>query len=596
LQHTPRLCVECSLKNTECFSQEYVSLPSNNDKRNNLRNRVSKLEAQIEAILKERNETQTLRIKDPKTESRSTVVYTPTSPSQNIVTLIESSDHPTSIISRHNTSPFHSSGDLYDGSDQQGFTHTLFAEIAILSNPATKDVRLRQILMSLLPQGDSFSQSLLKHNTYWTERNQRTPGFGRQFSSFADFAAYAFSRGSIYEVAEVAQYISFGENYPTYDKIISFIERFILSDEAYMSNLQGLNVGIVHRYLQNDRGEVGRSWQIARQCIGYAQAIGLHKYHINKESTKLWLGLYCVDRMLSLILGRPHGVSDTHCTTLIDSISCREGATCQHGSFTMKLCQISGRVIDHIQNFSDPFWQSAYELVQLEQELDLLASRMPPEIRPGGGESVTDSKSNGNLLMKFCSLLTLYGTYLSLHIPYMLRSIQVPRFRFIRDRCIQTARSYALNYIEYSLQTRSLCWQTRAFDSYAYAAAIILVLGIHGYGKADYTTDFIQNTADIDIVDKLMNVLNDISERVARDTIKRQNVTMTRFIQSYTQDKYGFHEGVSVNSIASFVEFTGVNSVDGLLEAAGKIATPNTPIETRYQDLPDLETWNSVLL
>ena len=36
--------------------------------------------------------------------------------------------------------------------------------------------------------------------------------------------------------------------------------------------------------------------------------------------------------------------------------------------------------------------------------------------------------------------------------------------------------------------------------------------------------------------------------------------------------------------------------MDGLLEAAGKIATPNTPIETRYQDLPDLETWNSVLL
>jgi hypothetical protein len=608
LQHNPLLCVECSIKNTECFSQEYVSPSSKNDKRGNLRERVSKLEAQIEVLLKEKHNGSIISLKGPKTESKAPVLYSPTSPTaQNIVTLIDSSEDPVSNNSPLSTSPFHSNGELSNGSYQKVSTDTFITEIAILCNPATKDIRLRQILMSFLPQGESLQQSLLKHNTYWVGRNYRSPGLGRPFPSFTEFAAHALSRGSIYEVAEVAQYIAFGENYPTNDKVINFIERFILSDDAYMSNLQGLNVGIVHRFLQNDRGEVQRSWQIARQCIGYAQIMGLHKYHISYEATKIWLGLYCVDRMLSLILGRPYGVSDSHCTipySLSEShctnpsgnMPSPANQSLAFGSFIMKMCQIGGRIIDHIQKLSNPFSHSPHELVQLEQELDHLASKMGPVFRPEVDESAPSITSTALLDLKFGSLLALYGNYLSLHIPYMLRSIQVPKFCFIRDRCIQTARSYALKYCEYSLQRNSIYWQTRTFDSYAFAAVIIIVLGIHGYGQLDFTTDFMQNSLDMDLVDKVMNLLNGISDTVVKRAIKRKIAVVTQFILSFTEGKIGFYEEIPASSNFSYVEFNEVNSVYGLLEAVGKIVGSNSSEETQFQDLPTIETWNSGLL
>jgi hypothetical protein len=64
-----------------------------------------------------------------------------------------------------------------------------------------------------------------------------------------------------------------------------------------------------------------QAWLLVGQAVRFGQDLGLHRSprrllltHIEKETRrKIWWGLYSLDRMLALALGRPLGVDDSDC-------------------------------------------------------------------------------------------------------------------------------------------------------------------------------------------------------------------------------------------------------------------------------------------
>jgi hypothetical protein len=343
----------------------------------------------------------------------------------------------------------------------------------------SKDRRVLEAIKAALPNGEQLQSALIKSNTQWMLKRSHNREGRKQYSNFKDFALHAFSQGTPYEAAEAAQTLAATSESGLFDQILLVVDRVIFCDDDYMFCFEGLRCALSQGFLYSEAGQARRAWQTWRRAITSAQVLGLHKGRRNLEADKIWWMLYNLDRFFSLMLGMPYAIADVHCNMNYRGKTVDDVMTCS--GFVIRLSQLTGRVIDHLQDCNGSLPTRSVD--ELGRELTRLAAEMPDDFWYLGPTATSDDLAGSmQWLEKIMGHLAYFQTDIALHLPYMLQSTKNPRLKPFRDHCIQSSRKFLKTYHQLRHPSNSFASHCRVIDSVSCTACIILLLSLWGFG------------------------------------------------------------------------------------------------------------------
>jgi hypothetical protein len=354
---------------------------------------------------------------------------------------------------------------------------------------------IRHSLTKVLPVGENLRQSLQKGNLIWSVM-ARTQPKGPHCKSLESFARYATERGTPCELARVALLLAYYSSPTEVQRTTRLVDQLVLSDEEFMTTLEGLECAIIQGNLLNELGQSKKAWQVWRKAICHAQLMSLHTTRRTPQEEMVWEGLYVLDRTTSLLIGQPYAIPDRHCV-FTPPESDADGKSAFR-SFLFRLSRIAGRVIDHLHGDGaggDPSSAPVASLMQLDRELAALASTMPASFwhgEPPAATATADRAATHAWRYRTVSKLAYHQTFLALFLPFLLRGggragagpAAAAAHRHFRGRCVAESRAFLRLHQEFRRRSPADVVKCRAFDATSCAASMVLVLGLWGGGAA----------------------------------------------------------------------------------------------------------------
>jgi hypothetical protein len=461
-------CKACFSRGVDCISQDKAQSAVVSKKKQNLRERVSQLEIMITAMGDQLEENR--RLLEALTASES----------------MKSARLPTNLV---------------------------------IHDPNSKEFQMCQALTSLFPNGALPESLLSKADVIWRYQQQEEARlFDRwpQFDSFKKFSAQMLHQGSAFDVAEVAHVLASVPNNAIADRLLLLVDRFIIADQECMKSLKGLQCALRQGFAYSNSGQMSQAWHAFRRAIVFAQAQGLHRQRKNTESENAWWALFSLDRSFSLILAVPYAIADDRCNMKFNGGDLDQDTTTD--GFILRLSRISGKVIDHLQSHvSSTVQEIGEELSRLALEIPTSITSAPEIIHQLGHVST----AVGARQVIHCAL-TLHQTDIALHLPYMLKFPRNVLFEPFRDRCVQASRKFLCMYHQFRHPSNTYAAYCRMYDHVACTAAVVLLLGIWGYGKPEESSQ--NHRDDWRLVEASMELLKRTSanagERVAAQSYR----------------------------------------------------------------------------
>lgn len=125
----------------------------------------------------------------------------------------------------------------------------------------------------------------------------------------------------------------------------------------------------------------------------------------------IWWGLYHGDRFLSLLLGLPYGISDSHCDLSMPDF----GGEYMHPMvFVNNVSKLAGRVIDRNQGTAE---QSFAWALQLDQELEDLWKKLDPAWLDFSELLATPENNAAELRERIMAQIIYHQIRVYLHLP-----------------------------------------------------------------------------------------------------------------------------------------------------------------------------------
>jgi hypothetical protein len=287
------------------------------------------------------------------------------------------------------------------------------------------------------------------------------------------------------------------------DKCLCLVDRWIVSDDEYMGTLEGLECSILQAKVYADLGQARRAWLTFRRAIGFAQLMGLHRNRNGSlERESIWWSLYQGDKLFSLMLGMPYAIHDEHCNMELNGQSIDVFNSL---AFIAKVAQFAGKVIDRNQATRESSFSS---LMDLDQEMNTYATtKLPPDWQniTSFSESIDAIEWQGKILSMMC----FHQTRVYLHMPFMLKSITNSGYEYCRDACLGGARELLRLYHMLRAPGTPL-YACKAVDFVGFTAAVLVVLGLLGYGRT-VGHDLEQDELDWGLIDTTIEILKQAS-------------------------------------------------------------------------------------
>jgi hypothetical protein len=386
----------------------------------------------------------------------------------------------------------------------------------------------------------------------------------KKYPTFRDFASHAISNGSMFDVAEVAQTLAFADG--TAKEAIRIIDRWIISDERYLSTVDGLRRAVIQARLVLEHGNLNLSWQISRSNMTQGQMLGLHQNRLSMEAIRMWWTMYFTDRQLSLMLGRPYGISEKHCYLPPTARAGKPiGPRWTFADIMMQAAHVSGKIIDHVQ--SAELEDAAHGIVRLEQELGHLVAKIPDDDPDAEGVQESQMGPGRSVWMeKHMSLLLICQCYLSLYIPYLSESSQNSEYAYVQDRCIQNARNFLYHYRLFHQSVRKLTHKYREYDDSALTAVVLIVLNLPRLDKVGDVNEQVQDAIDLELVRASMEILGDHRGLFSAETAKLYG-SLQQFVETCSNSLDPIWLSLQLPSL-SYLQFSGAKSVGEFLQVA----------------------------
>jgi len=523
----PNVCTECFARGSRCVDQEHAENDVIVDHRKNLRERVARLESILDTMLEEKSETKAVEVLRSMGSVSSRVPPTPSSQGSPLNAEVggvsstevglEHTNAPVMMLfdnavlarpqGQQQGQPLNMGNTVVnlDGSANKSSTYEYITRDVSNSQANSKANQTRQALLSTLPSYKELMETLRANEQWWTLLGRKCQGT-RGGETIEQFTNRVLARGTPCELGSLVICYGICSEGDIIDKCLYMIDRYIISDDEYMGTLEGLECSILQSKVYADIGSARRSWLTFRRAIGFAQLMGLHRNRAGSpERDSIWWSLYEGDKLISLMLGMPHAISDRHCNLEVNGQSIDNVHNAK--TFVAKVAQFAGKVIDRNQAIQESTFSSAMDL---DQEMDHYAAKMPADfwaIEPY--MTAPDTVAAVEWQEKILTILCYHQTKVYLHMPFMLKSTANSGFEYSRDACFNGAREM-LRLYHILRAPGNPTYACKAIDFIGFTASVLVVLGLLGYGRGGVENPE-QDERDWQLIDTSITILKHAS-------------------------------------------------------------------------------------
>ncbi|CAG5158242.1 uncharacterized protein ALTATR162_LOCUS5054 [Alternaria atra] len=266
-------------------------------------------------------------------------------------------------------------------------------------------------------------------------------------------------------------------------------------------------------------GKPRKAWTTGRSALEAALLLGLHR--IDQQSTdrkkKLWRLIWQSDRHLSLLLGLPCAISNTH-----PGVRNKLGGESIIEQILYECSFLAGAVAERDQEFGMADYAVTVELDRRLQQLQYL-------FPPSWFHSTTDQEISVDMHYYIqIAMLQYFLLSKHIHLPYMLKSTAEPRFLPSRISTMAASRSIiqAYHQLRDDHRTKSIICELMDFE--AFSAAVTLIIGIFSESKGGLR-NYAQAAGDWAIVRTCVQTLRR-TEQLLECSIARQGAQLLEYL------------------------------------------------------------------
>ncbi|KAI4156006.1 MAG: hypothetical protein LQ340_000595 [Diploschistes diacapsis] len=272
-------------------------------------------------------------------------------------------------------------------------------------------------------------------------------------------------------------------------------------DAESESSVEVLECFLLKAKLFINMGKPRKGWLSVRRALNTALSLGLHRHdRRNREmDAEIWAHIWQFDRQLSMTLGFPYAISDSHPSISIENNKHYSTAS----RLLAGLAIICGHIIDRDQNQRNLDYSHT---LQLEQEVQQYLKEIPSE---WWSESPSLAMPLEEIYLRQTIKLFCYKLYKMLHLPYMLKSSFESGFEHSRSCALTASREMIKAYQAMRNNSVSAVIMCDLMDFEAFSAAVVLMIGL--LSPTSRRDDF-QDAEDWTLVDGLTKSLRQLSK------------------------------------------------------------------------------------
>ncbi|KAL2009381.1 hypothetical protein VTN00DRAFT_7575 [Thermoascus crustaceus] len=288
--------------------------------------------------------------------------------------------------------------------------------------------------------------------------------------------------------------------------------------DAYMSGAEtllsvhldsrGTNEGLEALALQTklyiNMGKPRKAWLTVRRALNFALLLGLHhpEDRADERQKALWSLIWQSDRQLSLLLGFPYAIADSH-----PGLSKEHAGQSVVAQVMHEMSIIAGHIGERNQNYRSVTYSVT---VQIDQELERCKDGIPPgwwdDAISSPAMSVEDVYSRQIVKIQF------YQLYKLLHLPYMLKSSVDRRFESSRIAALEASREMIKCYQALRNSSGPALMICDLIDFEVFSAAMVIVIDLLS-SKSSHS-DASQQAEDWELVHGVTRTLKHVSREI----------------------------------------------------------------------------------
>ena len=231
---------------------------------------------------------------------------------------------------------------------------------------------------------------------WWNSFRQKTRAISH--SPIEDLISFATKNYTSQKPAEIGLLVvAYARCLNNGGDLYTLVERLVISNFAYFATVEGMECLVLLAKSYTDIGQPRRAWLTWRRGLTVAQLLvnisvvfllptlvltscetiaTQGYYYENKDETiqRVWWSIYHGDRFTSLLLGLPHGFSDTYYEALLGG-SAENSMPAEH-YFTLRCAMLAGKII---QRNIVPREKSFAQSLVIDEEMEEIASSLPEE-------------------------------------------------------------------------------------------------------------------------------------------------------------------------------------------------------------------------
>lgn len=327
---------------------------------------------------------------------------------------------------------------------------------------------------------------------------------------------------------------------------LSGAEDLLLIDEAMGGSIDGLEGLRLKSKIFINMGKPRKAWMTIRHGLNQAMLLGLHRLDVRTDQRKrtLWSDFWQLDRNLSMILGFPCAIADTH-----PSLSIEHTNGSNIARLGYRIAIISGRISERDQNHHNADYDVT---INIARELDECRKEMP--------EKWWGTPSHDTPLAALYGQQTAKIMYFQiqkyLHLPYMLKSTSDSHFISSRDAAVHASRETIKAYQDLRNGKNSITILCDLMDFQVFSAAMVIIMDLLSYSSSNVLHE---RAEDWEIVSYTASTLKRVSE-VMDCAVARQAADVLQYFLH-------IHDG----------SFTELNPYEAVIPYFGRVRISQMP-------------------
>ncbi|PCG94114.1 Hypothetical protein PENO1_061180 [Penicillium occitanis (nom. inval.)] len=269
--------------------------------------------------------------------------------------------------------------------------------------------------------------------------------------------------------------------------LMETVENLVLSDISYVATTDGMMCLILLGKTYTDIGHPRRAWLVWRRGITVTQLMGYHREDcVDPGGKAAWWAVYHGDRFTSMLLGLPHGCSDSILKPQFTKNATNNMSLEHH--FTHQCAVVAGRIIERNVAAAKPPYS---ELMAIDEEMDAMAAAMSQS-----WWAIPDNllfSDIANLRERLLLHFYFFHVRLYLHLPSMGGTSSQPIYGasgtcISRLACIAAARELIKRFHVLNMMTPEgkRLFECKTSIFVAFTGAVVLALGMRHFVDLRY--------------------------------------------------------------------------------------------------------------